>query len=97
MSNFFDKIVLNLKTNYYVSSGIEKIKQNSLVSSSVEVCNIAKEVYTQVQQEEETNRLNIEDHYSQAITKITNVPQDVIQSRADYTFLQKSASTGRKV
>jgi len=75
---------------------LEKIKNNKLVSSSVDVCNIAKEVYTSVQNQEQKDK-ELEEHYIEATTKISYVPRDVIRNRIDFKVLHSTASTGRKV
>lgn len=96
MSAFLGKIMDNLKNNQYINNGINKFKSNKLVTSSVEVCSIAKEVYASVKNEDSSPR-KIEDHYLDATTKVSSVSKEEVENRIDYKMLHKTASTGRKI
>lgn len=86
----------NIKNNKMVSDSMESLKQNRLVYSGMEICNIAKEVFDSVQKEE-TQQKNLEQHYSESVNKVTQIPREEIENRIDYKVVSFTASSGRRV
>lgn len=75
MSQILGKLYENITNNDLVMLGLENIKNNKFMQSSVQVCNIAREVYTQVQNEGEKTK-NLEEHYLDATNKVASIPKD---------------------
>lgn len=75
MSQILGKLYENITNNDLVMLGLENIKNNKFMQSSVQVCNIAREVYSQVQNEGEKTK-NLEEHYLDATNKVASIPKD---------------------
>lgn len=96
MSQIIGKLYENITNNDIVQLGIENIKNNKFLQSSVQVCNIAREVYTQVQNEGDEHK-KLEEHYLDATSKVASIPKEDIPSRVDYKVVSTTASQGRKI
>ena len=84
MSQLIGKLIENVKYNKYLNDGIDIIKKNQILYKSFEVCNIAKEVYEQVQREEENGKKVMEEQYLDAAVKVTKLPKKDLRKRLDY-------------
>lgn len=86
--NLVSSLYNNISTNKYVSSSLETIKKNTIVSSGLEIYSIAKEVYETVKNEPEEKSQKIEEIYLTSTQKLTNSKITKIKKRIDYRIVK---------
>lgn len=78
----------------------ERVKNNAMVKSSVEVFHIAKEVYSLVNEQEmddsEKTFKSVEDVYVSAAQKVTGYSEKKVKARLDYRIVHNGAQIYRK-
>lgn len=82
-------------------SVIQRMKNNSMIKSGLEVYNIAKEVYSLVNNKttsyDDSPLNSAEEIYVRATHKVTGRSEKKIKSRIDYKVVHHSAQVGRKI